>query len=142
MLEALFLEHGIYKKLEALAEIADYPVSKEAAQALEDIDQLTSNLLQCSEKKCRKLHTAHYKFIPKVKWWLYRCHVFRQLLRIQSGQKVKNYGNIKRSARRYGIDNPMQHSVKDLVELYKQCKVSMKRLMDESLWMREEFLPS
>ena len=76
-LEVLFLEHGIYKKLEALTKTADYPVSEEAACALEGITRITSNLMRCLEKKCHKLHTAYYEFSPKVWWWLDRYHAFR-----------------------------------------------------------------
>ena len=87
----------------------DYPVSEEAVRALEGSNQLISNLMQCSEKKCHELHKAHYEFSPKIKWWLDRCHAFRQLLMIQTRKKVRNHGNIKRFARRCRIDNPMQH---------------------------------
>ena len=55
------------------------------------IDQLTSNLMQCSEKKWYKLHARQCEFTPKSKWWLDRCHAFRQLLRIQTGKKVRNH---------------------------------------------------
>ena len=97
----------------------DYPISEKVTQALEGINQLTSKLIQCSGKKWHKIQAAHNEFSPKVKWWLERCYVFRQLLRIQTGKKVKNHGNIKRFDRQCGIDNPMQHFVKDLVKLYK-----------------------
>ena len=63
-------------------------------------------------------------------------------MRIQTGKKVKNHGNIKKFAWWCGIDNPLQHSVKYLVELYKRCKVSTKKLMAESPWMRKKFLLS
>ena len=36
----------------------------------------------------------------------------------------------------------MQHSVSELATMYKECRVSTKKLMAKSPWMRKEFLSS
>ena len=43
----------------AAGKSADYPVSEEAATALEGLDQLMENVMLAAEKKCRKLNAGH-----------------------------------------------------------------------------------
>ena len=81
-LEFLYQEHGVWDKLEEIAELADFPVTPEAVSALEGLNQLTEKLMLWDEKRCRKLNSGHYKFSSQVKEWLDRCHVFRALLRL------------------------------------------------------------
>ena len=106
---------------------ANYPVSEEAAKALEGMDQLMEDLMLAAEKKCRKLNAGHYEFIPQVKEWLDRCHAFRALLRLKLGKKVRNKGNVKRFALHCGIPNPMQYSEKETARMYQQCRASTKK---------------
>ena len=98
------------------------------------------SLMLVAEKKCRKLNAGHYEFSLQVKEWLDRCHAFRALLRLKSGKKVRNKGNVRRFALRCGIPNPMQHSEKELAWMYRQCRASTKNLMAESPWICKEFL--
>ena len=93
---------------------------------MEGMDCLIANLMLCSEKKCHKLHPIHYKFSPKDKWWLDRCHAFRQLLRLQTGRKVRNDCTVERFAWGCGMDNLIQHSAKDLATLYNNAKWAQK----------------
>ena len=55
------------KKLEALAKTAVYPVSEEAAQALEGIDRLSSDLMQCSGGKVPQAPHGPLQVQPKSK---------------------------------------------------------------------------
>ena len=73
-------------------------------------------------KRCHKLNTVHYGFSPEVKEWLDRCHALRALLRLKTGKKVRNKGNVKRFAQRCGIANPEGHSAAELALIYKECK--------------------
>ena len=106
-LQLLYQEHGVWDKLVHAKKSSNYPVSKEAASALEKMDQLMEGLMLAAEKKCRKLNAGHYEFSPEVKEWLDRCQAFRALLRLKSGKKVRNEGNVKRFALRCGIPNLM-----------------------------------
>ena len=59
-LEALYQEHGVWDKLEGLAKSADFPVTLEASQALENLDQLTEKKNargreKVPQTKCRPL---------------------------------------------------------------------------------------
>ena len=104
------------------------------------MDRLTTSIMLYAKKRCRKLNSVHYEFSPKVKEWLDRCHTLRVLLRLQTGKKVRNKGNVKRFARRSGINNPMQHTVSELITMYRECKLRNRKLMAESPWVRKEFL--
>ena len=64
-LDDLFLEHGIYNKLQSLSGRADYPVLDKVTRSLEDMDCLITSLMVCTEKNCRKLNTAHYNVSPE-----------------------------------------------------------------------------
>ena len=119
----LYQEHGVWDKFEELAKLA-----------------LTEKLILQAKKRCHKLNLGYYEFSPQVKKWLDRCHAFRALLRLQTGKKIKNKGNVKRFAQRCGINNPMQYSVGELATMYKECRASTKKLMDESPRMYKSFL--
>ena len=102
-LEALYQEHGVWDKLEGLAKSAEFKVILEAAWALENLDQLTEKIVLVAEKRCCKLNTDHYEFSPQVKEELGRCHIFRALLQLKTGKKVRDKGNVKIFARQCGI---------------------------------------
>ena len=97
-LKELFLEHGIYNKLQSSSRTTYYPVSDEVACYLEDIDLLITSMMLFTGKKRYKLNTAHCESILEAKWWIDRCHAFRQLIRLQMGKNANNIGNVKRFA--------------------------------------------
>ena len=66
-LQLLYQEHGTWDKLVQAEKSSNYPVSKEAAKALENMDRLMEGLMLAAEKKCRKLNAGHYEFSPEVK---------------------------------------------------------------------------
>ena len=76
-LEKLFKGNNIYERLLEIDKHAEYPLSDEAAKALEAIDRLVTSLMLQAEKGCQKLQANHYKFSPQVKTWLDRCHAYR-----------------------------------------------------------------
>ena len=124
-----WLDNEIYNKLHPLLGTTVYLVSDEVACSLdlEGIDLLLASLVLCTGKKCHnKLKTAHYEFSPEVKWWLDRYHAFRQLIRLRMGSNISNIENVKSFARQCGINNPMQHSMRDLLVLHKECKERTK----------------
>ena len=93
-----------------------------------------------AEKRCHKLSAGHNEFSPQVKEWLGRCHAFRAIMWLKTGKKVRNKGNVKRFAWQCGIINPMQHSESELTTMYRECRVSTRKLMAESPWMRKKIL--
>ena len=64
----------------------------------------------------------------------------RDLLRVKTRNKVRNKGNVKRFARRCGINNPMQHSVGEMITMSRECKLRTRKLMTKSPWMHKELL--
>ena len=64
----------------------------------------------------------------------------RDLLRVKTRNKVRNKGNVKRFAQRCGIINPIQYSGSELAPMYKECRVSTRKLMAKSTWMNKEIL--
>ena len=56
-----------------------------------------------------------------------------------------NVGNIKRTARRHGIEEPLSHTLEQLLARLKECKEHTKRLMAQSPmaqspWLRKQFI--
>ena len=50
-----------------------------------------------------------------------------------------NIGNMKRFAKRNGIENPMALSTSVLIEMYKLEKERTRRILADSAWMRTEY---
>ena len=69
-LEESFQESRILERLREIKRTATYPLSKEAADALEKIDKEMEAQMLHAEKKCRKFYANHYKFSPTVQKWL------------------------------------------------------------------------
>ena len=117
-MEAKFKRHNILERLKKILKEASFPVSEEAAEALEKIDLEMTRLMLSAEKKCRKLYTKHYEFSPPIKQWLDRCHAYRALIRLnikfkEAGSRKPwsvsmNVSNIYRSAERCGINKPKE----------------------------------
>ena len=123
-LEALFKEHTIYNRLQVLAKNAAHPASADARSALEVLNNQMEQFMLSSEKGCRKIQVEHYEFSPAVKSYLDRCHALKWLLqprcKINRGQATNiNTANMKRFAKRNGIENPMTLSTSVLEEMYK-----------------------
>jgi hypothetical protein len=101
-----------YKKLlskhrltEKLAEAHRLGLSPERMkEALDKIDEISKECMIDAEKKCRKLRNGKIPFSPEASIWIKRCQFYRSLLRYWAG-KIKNRGNLKRSARRMKIEN-------------------------------------
>ena len=71
------------ERLKEIKRTATYPLSQEAADALEKIDREMEAQMLHAEKKCQKFYANHYEFSPTVKKWLDRCHSYRALIRLK-----------------------------------------------------------
>ena len=150
-LEGMFKKYKVLERLKELEQTATFPVSQEAKQAMENLDQEMSKLMLQAEKGCRKLHASHYDFSPDVKLWLDKCHSYRALIKLQNKfekigsrdpKKLEdgNPANIYRAARRCGIQDPQTIGLKELYLRYKDCKEHARKMMADSPWMRRTFL--
>jgi len=80
------------------------------AQTLNKLDQEGEAYTKHAEKKCRRLKSGRIPFSPEASLWICQCQVYRSLLRWHNG-KLRNYGNLCRTARRCKINAPFQLTV-------------------------------
>ena len=149
-LEAKFERHNILERLKKISKEASYPISAEAAEALEKIDLEVTKLMLSAEKKCRKMYTKHYEFSPPIKRWMDRCHAYRALIRLEKKfleaksrkpWKVNmNVSNVYRAAERCGIWEPKELRLAQLYPLYSECREHAKTMMAEAPAFRKMFL--
>ena len=71
--------------------------------------------------ECRKIKSCRIPFSPEASIWIRRVQVYYSLLRYHEG-RLKNRGNLKRSARRCNIPHPLSLSVLEIYERLKECK--------------------
>ena len=94
----------------------------------------------------QKLHMGDYKFFHRVKALLDQCHVNNTLLKLRQtnphkGKRRKgNRDNVYRPTACCGIPNARQWGTQELVKAYKAFKVETKCHLDQSLWMRCQYL--
>ncbi len=93
----------------------------EMAQTLNKLDQEGEAYMKHAEKKCRRLKSGRIPFSPEASLWIRQCQVYRFLLRWHNG-KLRNYGNLRRTARRCQINAPFQLTVEDIKLRMVICK--------------------
>ena len=79
-------------------------------------------MMRRAEKKCRRIRSGRIPFSPEASIWIKRTQCYRSILRWHAGQ-IKNRGNLKRTARRVGIREPLKLSVEEvkaILEYYKE----------------------
>ena len=74
-----------------------------------------------AEKKCRRIKSGRIPFSPDSAIWIRRSQVYRSLLRYHA-KKIRNRGNLKRSARRCGIKDPLKLSIEEIRARLRHCK--------------------
>ena len=76
--------------------------------------------MRYAEKRCRKFKSGRIPFSPEASLWIKKTQVYRSLLKYHAG-KIRNRGNLKRSACRCGIENALSIPPKVLYERIKVC---------------------
>ena len=71
---------------------------------LDTINNEQGDYMLYAEKKYRNIKSGRIPFSPKSSKWIKRAQTYRSILRFHAG-KIRNKGNLKRSARRCGIKN-------------------------------------
>lgn len=94
-------------------------------EILDRIDKMSRELMVNAEKKCRKLKNGKIPYSPEAAIWIKRLQVYRQLLRYWAG-KVKNRGNLKRSARCCNIENAFLLTLEEIETRMEECKEKCK----------------
>ena len=71
-LEALFKEHNILERLQALSIKVDHPVSADVSAPQEALDNQYEEFMLSAEKGWREFRVGQYEFSPAVKSYLDR----------------------------------------------------------------------
>ena len=88
---------------------------------LDKIDLDSQQYMKREEKKCRRIKLGIIPFSPEASIWILRLQVYRSLLRYHPGN-IRNRGNLKRSARRCNIAQPLLLSVDEVKARLLFCK--------------------
>jgi len=97
----------------------------EIAQTLNKIDQEGEAYMKYAEKKCCRLKSGWIPFSPEASLWIRQTQVYRSLLRWHN-EKIRNYSNLRRTAKRSQIKVPFQLTIDDI----KRCLVICKEKCD------------
>ncbi len=93
----------------------------ELAQTLNKLDREGEAYMNHGEKKCRRLKSGWIPFSPEASLWICQCQVYRSLLRWHNG-KLRNYGNLCRTARCCQINALFQLTIDDIKLSMLICK--------------------
>ena len=119
MLEDLMEHHRLVPKVQGLLSASRPEI--ELKMGLEALDEEMRQYMHAAEKKCRRIKSGRIPFSPEASKWIRRAQVYRSLLRLHAG-KIRNRGNLKRAARRCGVEHPMNMSLTEIRSRLKVCK--------------------
>ena len=118
-LESNFERHNI------VARVVDAhrssPDKATVQEKLDKIDEEAKQYMVHAEKKCRRIKSGRIPFSPDAAIWIRRSQVYRSLLRYHA-KKIRNRGNLQRSARRCGIKDPLKLSIEEIRARLRHCK--------------------
>jgi len=118
-LEGNIIQHRLIERLkEAHTKSSTF---EEVAEKVIKIDTEGEQYMKHAEKICRKLKSCKIPFSPEASIWLRRVQVYNSLLKLHKG-KIRNKGNLKRSARRCGIERAFSLSVEEILVKLKHCE--------------------
>jgi hypothetical protein len=117
-LEENLSRHCLTEKLGTLH--IRYKQKQHFQRALNKLNQQSKELMINTEKKCRRIKSGHIPFLPEAAVWIRRTQVYRSLLRYHNGQ-IQNKGNLKRTARRCGIERCFHLTVEEIALRLKVC---------------------
>jgi hypothetical protein len=101
-LECLLLRHRIIEQLgRAHEESMD---NMEAEEMINVIDREGGQYMMSAKKKCQK--SGWIPFSPNATVWIQRCQIYCSILQYHD-EKIHNQGNLKCTARRFGIRDPL-----------------------------------
>jgi hypothetical protein len=93
----------------------------EITNALNKLEKEGEAYMKHAEKKCCRLKSGCIPFSPEASLWIRQSQVYRLLLRWHA-RKIRNCGNLRRTARRCQINAPFQLTVNDIKLRLRICK--------------------
>ena len=106
---------------------------------LNQLDREGEQYMQHTKKKCRRIKSGGIPFSPEASLWIRQCQVYRSLLRWHA-RKIRNRGNMKRTARQCRIKNPFFLSVEELQLWLNICKTKCNYFRKHGKWHRQQHL--
>ena len=94
---------------------------KQCKAKLDCIDKETKEQMKASEKRCRRIKSGLIPFLPESSRWIRRAQVYHSILRYHA-RKIRNRGNLKRAAKRFGISRPLRMPLAEVRLWLKECK--------------------
>ena len=140
VLEGKIMEHKLRQRLDECAQLlANDPTNSDALDQLETIDNEVTEYQRFAEKKCRKIYVHPLAFSLPVQHWVRRRWAYHGLLRLAQ-HRCTNPANIRRMARRAGIEG-----YKDLTETQIRtglafCTAELRKLRGTDMQLRQEHL--
>jgi hypothetical protein len=117
--ESNIIRHWLLERLND-AHTRMYTPEERAGKVMK-IDEEGKAYMQHAEKICRKIKTCKIPFSPEASIWIRQAQAYYSLLQFHQG-KIKNQGNLKRTARRCNIPNPLGLTVAEILERLNACK--------------------
>jgi hypothetical protein len=118
ILETSIIKHRI---IERLGRAYRTRLKKKYIHRVNTIDKEATNYMRHAENKCRKFKLGRIPFSLETSMWILRTQSYRSLLRYHTG-KIRNTGNLKRSAKRCGIPDAMSISIKEIYDRLTICR--------------------
>ena len=137
ILERLLKQHKIAQRALAASQSSQHAsVIKEKTDV---IDQGKKQYMAHAEKKCRKIKSGRIPFSPESAIWIRRKQVYNSLLKYRQG-RIKNKANLKRTARRCGIQNALRLSRKEICSRLQVCEDKCAYFLKHGASYRRKFL--
>ncbi len=105
------LRHRLLEQMVAIA-TSEQPKA-DIAKALNKLDKEGEAYMKHAKKKCCRLKSGRIPFSPEASLWIRQSQVYRSLLSWHA-RKVRNHGNLRRTAWRCQINAPFQLTVDDI----------------------------
>ena len=140
MLEQKLEEHNLPSRLEQSAKVLERDGTDEQAVAeLENIDVEVTKLQVHAERKCRMVYRCHLEFSLPVQHWVRRRWGYEGLLRLHD-RKCTNPANIRRAARKAGIEDCTHLSRAQILAGIAYCKNQLRGMKGKERQLRQAHL--
>ena len=129
-----------HRLVERVREAYAAPDPRDVQAQMEIIDNQVKMFRFAAEKRCRRIKLGRIPFSPDAAKWIRRAQVYRSLLKFHAGagrhreqfccgkrkktvrRRGVNRGNLKRTARRAGIQQPFTLTVEEIARRLDICK--------------------
>lgn len=137
LLEKELVNHRVPQRIRAAAQSSIH--SAVVKERTDVIDEENGQYMRSCEKRCRRIKSGRIPFSDKSAVWIRRRQVYHSLLQFHRG-KIRNRANLKRAARRCGINRALHLSVKSIKKRLKECEKQCEYFTRHGHRYRRKFL--